>query len=69
MSLISGKELITYQNKLFWVYRKVRLGAIKEGYINDVKQFWGCDVVVKSRNVNDETLLFLKEIEDAIIVS
>lgn len=69
MSLFLGKELITYQNKLFWIYRRVKSTSIKEGYINDVRDFWKCDLVLKNRNMNDETLLFLREIEDATIVS
>jgi hypothetical protein len=68
MSLISGKELITYQDRLYWIYRKVKFSSIKEGYVNDVKIFWNCDLVVRSRNQNDETLLFLREIEEAKIV-
>jgi hypothetical protein len=35
--------------------------------VTDLKEFWMCDVVVKSRNQNDELLLFLREIEDAIV--
>jgi len=61
------KEYITYQDKLFWIYRKVKQSQIKEGSVTDLKDFWMCDVVVKSRNQNDELLLFLREIEDAIV--
>jgi hypothetical protein len=61
------KEYITYQDKLFWIYRKVKQSQIKEGSVTDLKEFWMCDVVVKSRNQNDELLLFLREIEDAIV--
>lgn len=63
-----NKELINYQNKLFWVYRKVKSHHLKEGFINDLKDYWSCNLVVKSRNQNDDTLLFLREIEDTIIV-
>jgi hypothetical protein len=59
------KELIQYQNKLFYVYRKIKQDRIKEGYVNDVKDFWSCDVVVRSKQNNDDTLLFLREIEEA----
>lgn len=69
MSLFLGKELINYQNKLFWIYRRVKLTSIKEGFINDVRDFWKCDLVLKNRNLDNETLLFLREIEDATIVS
>ncbi len=64
-----NKELIKYQNKLYYVYKKLRQSQVKEGYINDVKEWWNCDVVVKSRQQNDDTLIFLREIEDAIVIS
>lgn len=64
-----NKELVTYKDKLYWIYRKVRHEQIKEGFVNDVKQFWNCDLVVKSKTNNDDILLFLKEIEDATVVS
>ncbi len=61
--------MVVYQNKLYYVYRKLRTHQVKEGRINDIKEFWRCDVVVKNRIQQDENLLFLREIEDAIIVS
>ena len=64
-----NRELVKYKDKLYWVYRKIRNEQIKEGYINDIKEFWKCDLVVKSKINNDDNLLFLREIEDAIIVS
>lgn len=68
MSVLSAKELVTYQDKLFWIYRKVNATAIKEGFVNDVKEFWHCDLVLRNRYQNDDTLLFLREIEEAKIV-
>ena len=64
-----NRELITFKDKLFWVYRRVKNDQIKEGFVNDVKELWMCDLVLKSKINNDDTLLFLREIEDAIIVS
>jgi len=63
------KEFVNYQDKLYWVYRKVKQHQVKEGSVSDLRDFWRCDVVVKSRNQNDELLLFMREIEDAILVS
>lgn len=63
-----NKELVNYQNKLFYIYKKLKQDRIKDGYVNDIKDFWMCDVVVKSRVNNDDTLLFLKEIPEAEIV-
>ncbi len=67
--MLLSKELVSYREKLYWVYRKVRQERIREGYVNDVKEFWKCDVVVKSKTNNDDVLLFLREIEDATVVS
>jgi hypothetical protein len=63
------REYINYQNKLYWIYRKVKHHQVKEGSVNDLKEFWLCDIVIKSRNQNDDTLLFMREIEDAVISS
>ena len=62
------KEYVTYQDKLYWVYRKVKQSQIKEGSVTDLRDFWMCDVAVKSRGQNDDLLLFLREIEEAKIV-
>lgn len=63
-----NKELVTYQNKLFYIYKKIKQDRIKDGHVNDIKDFWMCDIVVRSRVNNDDTLLFLKEIPEAEIV-
>jgi len=63
------KELVNYQDKLYWVYRRVKHSQVKEGSVNDLKEFWHCDMVVRNRNQQDDTLLFLREIEEAKIVS
>lgn len=62
------KEYINYQDKLYWIYRKVKHSQVKEGSVTDLKDFWMCDMVVRNRNQNDDVLLFLREIEDAKIV-
>lgn len=64
-----NKELINYQDKLYWVYRKVKQSQIKQDYITDLRDFWMCDLVVKDRNSNDSNLIFLREISDALIVN
>ena len=63
------KEIVNYQDKLYWIYRKVKHHQVKEGSINDLKEFWLCDMVVRNKNQNDDALLFLREIEEAVIVS
>lgn len=64
-----NKELVQYQNKLYWIYRKVKHSQVKEGSISDLRDFWRCDIAVRNKNQNDDLLLFLREIEDAKIVS
>lgn len=64
-----NKELVNYQDKLYWVYRKIKHSQVKEGSVNDLKEFWYCDMVVRNRNQQDDTLLFLREISEAKIVS
>jgi hypothetical protein len=62
------KELVNYQDKLYWVYRRVKQSQVKEGSISNLKDFWMCDMVIRNRNQQDDSLLFLREIEEAKIV-
>ena len=62
------KELVNYQDKLYMVYKKLKPHQINDGSINDIRDFWRCDVVVRNRINNDDTLLFLREIPEAEIV-
>jgi hypothetical protein len=62
------KELVNYQDKLYYIYKKMKPHQIKDGYINDIREHLRCDVVVKNRINNDDTLLFLREIPEAEIV-
>ena len=64
-----NKELVNYQDKLYWIYRRIKHSQVKEGSVNDLKEFWYCDMVVRNRNQQDDILLFLREIEEAKIVS
>jgi hypothetical protein len=63
-----NKELVNYQSKLYYIYKKLKQDRIKEGHVNDLREHWKCDIVVKSRINNDDTLLFLVEISEAEIV-
>jgi hypothetical protein len=65
---LKGIEIVNYQDKLYYVYRRFPKSQIRDGFINDVKELWHCDVVLKKKNEEDETLVFLVEIPDAIIV-
>jgi hypothetical protein len=63
-----NKELIHYNDKLYWVYRKVKQSQIKEDHINDVKDMWLCDLVLRNKNQDETQLIFVREIEEAVIV-
>jgi hypothetical protein len=69
--MIFCKELFNYQDKLYYIYRKIRDGSVKPEFINDLKEYWNCTTVIKQtyRQTNEIYLLFLVEIEDAIIVN
>lgn len=64
-----AREYVNYDNKLYWIYRKVNQSQVKEGYVSDLKDFWLCDMVIRNKNQNNDTLLFMREIVEAIIVS
>lgn len=66
--MILPKEYINYNNKLYWIYRKVNQTSIKEDRVQDVKTFWNCDMVVKHKNQDDNILLFLVEIPELEVV-
>ncbi len=63
-----NKELINYQDKLYWVYRRVKQSQVKQERITDLRDFWMCDLFVRDRNSDDSKLIFLREITDAVIV-
>ena len=63
------REYVNYQDKLYWVYRKVNQSQVKEQSVSDLKDFWMCDIVIKSKNQNNNTLLFMREIVEAKIVA
>ena len=64
-----NKELVNYQNKLYYIFKKIKQDRIKDGHVNDLKENWRCDIVVESRINNDDTLLFLIEIPEVEIVN
>jgi hypothetical protein len=68
MLTTKGLEMVNYQDKRYYVYRKISAGRIKEGYILNVRDMWHCDTVLKSKNQEEEILIFLIEIPDAVIV-
>lgn len=64
-----NKELVNYQDKLYWIYKRVKQNHIKEQFIQEIKELWLCDIVVKHKLNNDDTLLFLKEIPEVEVLN
>lgn len=62
------KDLVKYQDKLYWTYRKVNQGQVIEERIQDLKEFWYCDIVLKQKTSQGEVLLFLREISDVEVI-
>ena len=67
MHTTKALEMINYQDKRYYVYRKISKSRIKEDSILSVKELWHCDVVLRTKNQEDEMLIFLIEIPDAVI--
>jgi hypothetical protein len=63
------KEFVNYQNRLFWVYRKVEQSKVNMNHINELKEFWHCDTVLKQKTSQSEVLLFLREIPEATVIN
>lgn len=66
--MIPRYELIHFNDKLYYVYRRVPENQIKEGKLNDLKEYWMCDLVVRNKKADDNILTFLREIPDAEII-
>lgn len=64
------KELLNYQDRLFWVYRRVKESHIKPEGITMVRDYWKCDMVLKQNNHQggDVMLIFLREIPEATVL-
>ena len=64
------KELFNFQDKLYFIERRIKETQVKSELIEDLKKYWGCDNVVRQtyRQTNENFLLFLKEIPEAEIL-
>ena len=70
MNKVICTEFMTYNGKLYKIYRKIPKGVIKEEHILDVRDAWFCDKVLKTKNHDrsKEIYLFLVECPDAVII-
>jgi hypothetical protein len=65
-----NKELVNYQNKLYWVYRKVNQSHIDMANVTELRDYWLCDITLKQKtSQNSEVLLFLREIPEAEVIN
>jgi hypothetical protein len=65
-----NKELVNYQNKLYWVYRKVNQSHIDMVNVTELRDYWLCDITLKQKtSQNSEVLLFLREIPEAEVIN
>ena len=62
-------EYVNFQNNLYYVYRKVPINQIKENHIQDVRQIWNCDIVLKYPNQSGDLLFFLRAITDLEVLN
>jgi hypothetical protein len=64
------KELFNFQDKLFYIDRKIKESHLHYDFINELKSFWKIDTVVKqnSKTPNEGYYLFLVEIKEAEII-
>jgi len=61
-------ELLKFQDRLFYVYRRVKSTSIKMEYLEDIKKYWFCDLVLKA-STDSEVLIFLREIPDLEVIN
>jgi len=64
------REYINFQDKLYYLYRKIRSSEILEEDIQVLKEHWHCDTVIKNKTQNEgeEILYYLVLIPDATII-
>lgn len=64
-----NKEVISYENKVYWVYRRFISSKLNESKLPDLTSFWECDLHLKT-SVGDgvSEYFFLKVIPEAEII-
>lgn len=63
-----SREYLFYNDKLYWVYRRIRDKSYPEDFIIDIRKFYGCDNVLRTKNQDVSMLVFVNEVTDATIV-
>ena len=68
MNKVLRTELLTFNDKLYKVHRRIQKESIKEKHVLDVRDAWHCDTVLKTKNQEQEVYVFLIECPDAEII-
>jgi len=61
-------EIIDYKDNLYYVYRKIKDKLIKQEGVNEIKEYWLCDIVLKNKQGDETYLWFLREIPEAEVI-
>lgn len=62
-------KFLNHNDKLYFIYRKYKESQIKKDKINDLKELFECDIVLKNKNNEEVYLLFLKEVAELEILT
>jgi len=66
--MIPRYELINYQDKLYYVYRRIPEKPEVGDILSELKEYWMCDLILKNKKDDNNMLIFLREIPDADII-
>lgn len=58
--MILNKQLVNFNNELYWLYRKIKAEYIKD--VTGLKEFWMCDIALKQ----GDDIWFCRHIPEAI---
>lgn len=64
-----NKEYIIYNDKLYWVYRRIKESSVPKDEINNLRDYWLCDNVLRNKNQELTFLVFVREVSEAEIVN
>jgi hypothetical protein len=68
MNGIKQIEYLTFNDKLYQVYRRFPIDGIKKDHVLDVRDAWFCDTVLKTSTRGFPEYVFLRECPDAEII-
>lgn len=68
MNGVKQIEFLTFNDKLYKVYRRFPIEGIKQDHVLDVRDMWHCDTVLKTSSRGFPEYVFLIECPDAKII-